>query len=293
MKRPNNYYGDNFRWFIGRVINNKDPLALGRVQVRIYGIHSPEVDDIPNKDLPWAQVLVPTTEGGVSGLGRMPRIQNGAQVTGFFFDGETSQIPFVLGSIHTIETNTVTGGEPSIVSGSEVINSISSPPQERNFNSSRSYPKYTYSSPGSTELLGGSNGEKIYNFFVANGFTPVQACGIIGNFAAESNLNPAALNPNDVGKPAFGLAQWRATRYAELKAFSAENNLDYNSLSTQCEFTLYELNKYPYLGYAKLKTANTLSESTSIFEKKFERPRPGTFEKRYNFARQAFEEYSA
>ena len=42
------YYGDNARWFIGVATNNLDPLQLGRVQVRIFGIHSRRTIDIPN-----------------------------------------------------------------------------------------------------------------------------------------------------------------------------------------------------------------------------------------------------
>ena len=34
------YYGDETRWFLGTVVNVNDPLELGRVLVRIYGIHS-------------------------------------------------------------------------------------------------------------------------------------------------------------------------------------------------------------------------------------------------------------
>ena len=51
------HYGDNVRWFIGVATNNLDPLQLGRVQVRIFGIHSRDHIAIPNHALPWATVL--------------------------------------------------------------------------------------------------------------------------------------------------------------------------------------------------------------------------------------------
>lgn len=297
MKSLNvDYYGDSFRWFIGRAINNKDPLALGRIQVRVYGLHSGDVKDIPTRDLPWAQVIIPSTEGGISGIGKLGRIQTGALVIGFFLDGESAQLPVVIGSLHTIETNVpfATPDSPNYTSGEDFTRNVSVPADtDRTFNESRAYPRVSTTEPGSTELMGGSNAEKIYNFFLANGFTPNQAAGWIGNFSAESNLNPEALNPNDVGKPAFGLAQWRGTRYAELKEFAAENNLDYRSLEAQLEFTMYELNKYPYLGLSQIRAANTLQEAVTAIEKKFERPAPGTFEKRYSFARQALERYAA
>ena len=67
------FYGDDHRWFFGTVINAQPPSGLeGRVKVRINGVHNPSTGEIPEKDLPWAQVLIPTTEGGVSGYGRIP-----------------------------------------------------------------------------------------------------------------------------------------------------------------------------------------------------------------------------
>jgi len=99
------FYGDTTRWFLGTVANAKtnDPHKQGRVQVRIYGIHSENEEDIPDFDLPWAQCLIPSTEGGTNGIGKMAKIAEGAQVFGIFLDGKTSQVPLVLGSIHKIE----------------------------------------------------------------------------------------------------------------------------------------------------------------------------------------------
>ncbi len=33
-----NFYGDVHRWFIGIVIDIQDPLKVGRVRVRIFGV---------------------------------------------------------------------------------------------------------------------------------------------------------------------------------------------------------------------------------------------------------------
>mgnify|MGYP003146177835 CR=1 FL=1 len=68
-KRHTEFYGDNTRWFIGVVKNINDPLELGRVQVKIFGIHEGTKEDIPDADLPYAQVVMPISEGGVKGLG--------------------------------------------------------------------------------------------------------------------------------------------------------------------------------------------------------------------------------
>lgn len=100
-----NFYGDNTRWFLGDVISISDPLQLGRVQVRIHGIHSGDQTDIPDEDLPWAQPLLPITEGGTNGLGNNLGIQIGARVFGLFFDGKNSQNPLIFGSIPKFEEN--------------------------------------------------------------------------------------------------------------------------------------------------------------------------------------------
>ena len=101
----NHFYGDETRWFIGRVVDNNDPLYLGRVKVRIYGIHTGSTQDIPEYALPWAQVVLPVTEEGTTGYGNNPAILPTAQVFGIFLDGKESQLPLVIGSIPKIETD--------------------------------------------------------------------------------------------------------------------------------------------------------------------------------------------
>lgn len=99
------YYGDDTRWFLGDVVSVDDPIQLGRLQVRIYGVHTSSERLIPNDDLPWAQPLMPITEGGVNGLGINTGIQVGARVFGIFLDGKNSQDPMVFGSLPKYEEN--------------------------------------------------------------------------------------------------------------------------------------------------------------------------------------------
>lgn len=90
------FYGDQIRWFIGEVINVKDdPLQLGRAQVRAFGVY----DDIEDTDLPWAQIVVPITQGIHEGKGQNLGMLVGTQVFGIFLDGQNSQLPMVIGSI--------------------------------------------------------------------------------------------------------------------------------------------------------------------------------------------------
>jgi len=105
---PKNYiefYGDQTRWFTGRVVDLEDPKQLGRVRVRVYGIHTEDTTMIADEDLPWAQVVVPVTQGGTAGFGNNLGIQVNTFVFGMFLDGQNSQLPLVLGSLPKQEDN--------------------------------------------------------------------------------------------------------------------------------------------------------------------------------------------
>jgi len=83
---------------LGVVEDRKDPEQMGRVRVRILGKHTPDRQDIPTEDLPWATVMLPTTSPSVSGLGHTQFLVEGSWVVVAFHD-EFMQDPIVLGSI--------------------------------------------------------------------------------------------------------------------------------------------------------------------------------------------------
>ena len=77
-----------FKHFVGVVEDRFDPEKLGRLRVRVLGIHTSNKNKIATADLPWASVLLPTTSAGISGLGQSPSfIVEGAWVWGYFRDG--------------------------------------------------------------------------------------------------------------------------------------------------------------------------------------------------------------
>jgi hypothetical protein len=247
----NDFYGDNNRWFLGKVISVQDPLQQGRVRVRIFGIHPENLDLVREADLPWAQVVIPTTEGGVSGIGNVIGIKRGSQVFGIFLDGHESQLPLVLGSIPRFEVdankNTV-----------EELNT-----ERKNIT-----------------LYGNSNAEKAFNFFLSRGFSEKQAAGIVGNLIVESNVNPIAINdaPRKDGtiEGSFGIAQWNpgagAKRLQELAVWCGENNKRIDLLETQLEFIIYELYRHPTrYGLHKLKESESIEDAVAAFER-YERP---------------------
>jgi hypothetical protein len=91
---------DGFIWFYGVVEDRDDPYQIGRVKVRCFGHHTGNKDDLPTEDLPWAQVMLPVTSAGISGIGQTPLgLVEGSHVFGFFRDGEDRQEPVVMGSM--------------------------------------------------------------------------------------------------------------------------------------------------------------------------------------------------
>jgi hypothetical protein len=274
------YYGDQNRWFIGIVKDIQDPLELGRVRVRIYGVHPDKTTDAEDDDLPWAQVLVPITEGGSSGIGTNIGIKVQSQVYGIFLDGKDSQLPLVLGSIPKYEKPISTN----------YLNPSSAVPQElqRRIDTQNAR-QLNWESPDNVDskyLVGSTNIEKAFNFFLTQeggGFTTAQAAGIIGNFYVESaaNQNGGDLNPIAQSAPperSFGIAQWNSAenvgRYQALLDFAATKNLPWQSMYCQLLFTIKELNdSKTYYRYNELKRAKTPAEACSIFEDRFENPR--------------------
>ena len=73
----------------------------------------------------------------------------------------------------------------------------------------------------------------IANDLVARGWSKEGAAAITGNMIHESNLNPMAYNPNDVGSPSGGLVQWRGSRLTALQNYSAQRGLNWRTREAQ------------------------------------------------------------
>lgn len=116
-----NFVGrDGFRWWIGQIppieVQGKQVEGEGwgnRVKVRIMGYHPFGNDELTDEDLPWAQILLPTTAGtGAANRATNPKLQPGDAVFGFFLDGDNAQLPVILGCF----------GRTSVVSDEEYTN---------------------------------------------------------------------------------------------------------------------------------------------------------------------------
>lgn len=287
------FYGDHMRWFIARVVNSSaDPETRGRVQIRIYGIHSDNKTDIDDLDLPWAECLLPTTEGGVSGIGRMPQIKPSALVFGIFLDGKKSQSPLVLGSIVQNEIPSLTQQISAAARG-----------QAREYSMSNRGSNGTKTTSSARNALG-QNPDRdasrlaAMTYFTDNGVPARGAAGIVGNLEAESGFDTTVVSDirdasgNRTSERSQGIAQWNPAvgRLQNLQNWAASEGKNWEDFFVQCEFVLYELgipngtkNSYNGFGYyfsagqkimkaTRFEGGSGSDNSTWVFMDEFENP---------------------
>lgn len=174
----------------------------------------------------------------------------------------------------------------------------------------------------STTLTGDSTEEKIWNFFIQNGFTDAQAAGILGNAMAETTLEPTRSSSGSH----WGLFQWSGGRQASLFSKLSEKGLSkYTSseywpagaskkipesdfdqiLQIELEHTISE---YEYNWQEEIKKQNQPEAAAEVFLTLFERAVGGSdpikyyspfmgikyqaTSKRRDYAREYFDEYS-
>jgi len=246
---PTEFYGDNVRWFMGRCIDASPPPGLeGRIKVRVFGVHSPDTVDIPQKDLPWAQVMNPSSSYGVSGLGVNTQILAGAMIFGIFLDGTTSQLPMVLGSLPSIEYPT------SVQAAAR--EDISTNPFAFIFDQSTSTiqdPVYygTQSDDGLSEIQVTAqrrpSPSDVARFFIDNGLNAKQASAMTGVLMAISNLiptNPGGIAGYPTDSPRYSRFISYASRLTPTKNFY--------ELDVQLMFVMTELHTSQKTAYSKL-----------------------------------------
>jgi len=237
------YYGDNVRWFIATVIDARPSPGQdleGRVKIRIHGTMSPSNKDIPQDDLPWAQVMLPTTEGGTSGLGATPRLEAGSQVFGFFMDGAASQIPIVLGSIPIFEY-------PSLVQrGIDIGNDDGDDDQGNNID------KVAVDNENTGEIDGRTRENRItetVKYFIEEGYSPEASEAIAATITVSSGMITGTRGE------VRGLGSWRDEEIEQLNNFTDKpNNFD-----QQVEFINHQLNTSKKATGQRLSSSNTIS----------------------------------
>ena len=106
---------DGFIWWFGVVEDRNDPLALGRVRVRVYGYHTEDKTKLPTLDLPWAYCIQPVTSASAGGIGSSPTGPiEGTWCIGFWRDPDFMQEPMVWGTLPGISSSSAapTGQSP-------------------------------------------------------------------------------------------------------------------------------------------------------------------------------------
>ena len=253
------FYGDETRWFVGTLINTTPPAGFeGRVKVRINGIHNLYTGEVPEKDLPWAQVLMPNTEGGISGIGRIPQLLPGSMVFGIFIDGRSSQIPLIIGSTPRVElpTSTQTKTQNTLENykhnQEKIINMVlpdidDDTTQEAAVNKRRS---------------------QAVKFFIENGYTVIQAASIAAGLQLVSRF---ILHSDD--STLQGIGAWSkdgsGKRFLDLLDFASMYNIkdDWKKFSVQLQFVLHELRNKKRKANYKLTSAETIEEASEAFAK--------------------------
>jgi len=264
------FYGDTMRWFIGTVIRNTgDPLELGRLKIRIVGIHdNPEIEDA---DLPWASVVIPTTEVGMT-HGRGPRIGPGNQVFGIFLDGPQSQQPLVIGSI----PYTLIPTQPQIRQAAERGSSF-----EENY--AREYEEGGTAAServlsGGASIAGNGKVEQAFNWFVSEvggGYTAEQSAGIVGNLMHESaNFADDVIRAERRGDngQAHGIAQWHPPRWNPFLDWCRRNQQDPYTLASQLRWVTLELDSTESRSKAALENVSSADHAAIVFMRRYERP---------------------
>ena len=114
-QQSTNFWGkDPMKWWIGQVTDPEkgewgdslektqaedgEDIYAFRCRVRIVGYHDCS-DDLPDKDLPLAHILLPPNVSTTGGCGDTVQYQGGEVVVGFFADGDDGQQPVIFGTL--------------------------------------------------------------------------------------------------------------------------------------------------------------------------------------------------
>lgn len=130
-------------------------------------------------------------------------------------------------------------------------------------------------------VVQGENARIAYEFFIAQGYSPAVAAGIVGNLIQESSIRPTALNS---GENAQGIAQWTPNggRQQRVAGFLGVNDVRNASLQDQLRAVHWELTN-PSAGDRQALQAGTqlrngnlsVAQAADIFNQYYERSTAG------------------
>lgn len=213
-------------FYDGIVEDRNDPLELGRVRVRVFGVHTESTIELPTSDLAWSVVQLPGNNPAKSGVGWSPNgLVLGSKVRGYFEDGNSFQHFVVTGSLVGIndfeESSSTTSSSTSF--GEEPTGETSMYYEIENRNA------------GTISTIDGVSLYGIYQFNSLEG-------GLLKDYLSQSTYISdtfAGLTPNS---PQFNVA-WENLAIKDEKGFKADQHLFIKN-----NFYLPSLNAHKHVG---------------------------------------------
>ncbi|QIG70598.1 baseplate hub subunit and tail lysozyme protein [Rhizobium phage RHph_I1_18] len=275
----NDFYGNKFSWFVGTV---REVIDATYVRVRIFGIHPAfDTQAVPDSDLPLALVSYPVTGDQVTSGASTHNLAVDSWVIGFFVDYPFCQQPIVTAVINGTDmsmSNYKTGGGEFVGQGSAEGSDTGEEPE--------------FDPNATTNIPGGSNPEKVYNYVFAKlqseGSTDphLHASAIVGALQLESTarINPAIVN--SIG--AWGICQWLGPRRRELfRRYGRTKRLD-----QQLDFMWWEMNNTERRAKNMLLSSTNLADAVaamSMFERAEDVDKSGRLHRTHSVFRGRFQ----
>jgi hypothetical protein len=135
-------------------------------------------------------------------------------------------------------------------------------------------------------LVGASSARDAYQFFINRGYSKEAAAGIVGNLVFESGMRPTI--PGDQGT-SFGLAQWHAERFDQLRDYAKSVSKDWRDPQTQLEFVDRELRTTESVAGGLLRAATTPEQAAAVFAQAYERPKGFDYTGRQSIAKSLYD----
>lgn len=115
---------------------------------------------------------------------------------------------------------------------------------------------------------------------------------MLANIESESSFNPTISVIDTNGKISYGICQWNASRFDDLRNYCSSNGYDYTSIDGQLKFLKYELEHSEKYAFSKVKNVENTADGAYTagynWAKYFERCNSVYFEGRAKRARDVY-----
>lgn len=182
------------------VENRKDPLKLGRCQVRVVGLHTHDKLSLPTEELPWAYPMQPINSAAISGIGTSPvGVVEGTWVIVMFRDEDLQQ-PIILGTIGGIPQKDNVIVDPNEDASISIDSNIKQPQVDASGNVVPSNQGYVTDSSGNvvtdgngTPISSGESGVNLPELPVPGAAKPPTQAAAPGIKALEAAMDEAGI----------------------------------------------------------------------------------------------------